>query len=679
MIDHRIPDLAAVRSPPRRELDYEVIREGEVIGSGGQAIIRRCELGDDTPSVVAVKEPLHPTKTIDSSQTETFLESAATWRRLDTKEREKRVFEDSEHIVGIVDLGDEVPWVAMEYMDGGSLSDRLDANPEGLPVDEALWIAERLCRGLEVAHDSGIAHLDLKPDNVLFRETTDDTWDVPKIGDWGLARVLIEESATLDAYSIEYAAPEHFDSDLGSTDKYSDIYQLGALVYAMLTGRPPHTGSQAEVMYDVVHGEEPTPPTELRADLPDAVDKVVLTALSREKSDRYRGKIDRFGDALQAIRGELITESESDESEWAMFRGDPARTGYKPTGSGPQRQVVPLWTYQTDGDVPSSPAVVNGTVYIGSEDGGVYSLDARTGELQWRFETGAPVISSPAVAGGIVYIESGGQLYAISEGSGDKLWSQDVVDEVDDRDDVPAISSPAVIDDTVYVGSLDHHLYAVAASTGEKQWRFETNQPIGASPAVVGGTVYIGSTDQYIYAVDVDSGKEEWSTKLSQKIISSPAAIDDCIYIGTGELPTEAPSAAIKSDWRDLLALDANDGSRCWNYQKNGMISSPAVSNTSVFVAGTRGDVTAIDINTGDKQWTYRRTGHIFSSPAVVGDTVYVGDINGLIYALDADSGDLRWTFALDTSIHSSPAVVDDTIFMGANDGQIYAFEEWSN
>ncbi len=106
-----------------------------------------------------------------------------------------------------------MPWIAMEYMDGGGLDDRLDERSDGLPLAEALWIGECICRGVEVAHNYGIAHLDLKPANVLFRETPEDRWDVPKVADWGLARVLAEQTGTMEGLSVKYAAPEQFEPD----------------------------------------------------------------------------------------------------------------------------------------------------------------------------------------------------------------------------------------------------------------------------------------------------------------------------------------------------------------------------------------------------------------------------------------------------------------------------------
>jgi serine/threonine protein kinase len=200
----------------------------------------------------------------------------------------------------VIDIGDRQPWLAMEYVDGGDLGELLARHPEGLPVEQALWLGEGVCKGLEIAHNLGRVHLDVKPENVLLKDTETGPW--PKLADWGLARTLAEEAGTVDGLSVQYAAPEQFDSgEFGDPDQLTDIYQTGALVYALLTGAPPATGGQLEVM-NAVLGEGPIPPpSEHRPDLPAALDAAIGLALEQEKTKRY-GSIGAFADALNALR-----------------------------------------------------------------------------------------------------------------------------------------------------------------------------------------------------------------------------------------------------------------------------------------------------------------------------------------------------------------------------------------
>lgn len=118
-----------------------------------------------------------------------------------------------------------------------------------------------------------------------------------------------------------------------------------------------------------------------------------------------------------------------------------------------------LWRFATDGPVYSSPAVVEGVLYVGSMDGHLYALDIATGDLRWRFHTGPGFISSPAIAEGVVYIGShDGHVYALHAANGDLLWRY--------ATDGPVFSSPSVVKSVVYAGSMDGHLYALDAATG---------------------------------------------------------------------------------------------------------------------------------------------------------------------------------------------------------------------
>jgi molecular chaperone DnaK len=297
--EDRIPSSQSVTSPPRRDLSHADLTVEGTIGGGGQAIVRRASLADGPPETVALREP--PVEgTLTREAAAAFQSRAEIWETVDARERTKPRWDGSEHVVGVVATGDRQPWLAMEYMDGGDLAELLAEHPDGLPVEQALWLGECICKGIEIAHSLGIAHLDLKPANVLLKET--DGWAWPKIADWGLARALANETGTMDGLSVAYAAPEQFDMEaFGEPDELTDIYQIGALVYALLTGAPPVTGGRLEITRTVMGAEPLDPPSTRRPDLSAAVDAAVGVALEQAKTARY-DSISEFRKALAAIR-----------------------------------------------------------------------------------------------------------------------------------------------------------------------------------------------------------------------------------------------------------------------------------------------------------------------------------------------------------------------------------------
>lgn len=299
------PDVSTVASPPRRSIRYDELDIGELLGSGVHETVSKARLkGANETTYVALKEPKYDKKTLDQSVLEAFTQEATTWRALDNRERKKPLWADSEHIVGIVDTGTELPWIAAEYMDGGSLADRLTEYPDGYPFNELRWIGTCLCRGLKLAHDEGFAHLDLKPANVLFRTTAPGQWDVAKLGDWGTSRVLARSDSTPTEFSIRYAAPEQLAPDrFGEPDKLTDIYQVGVLLYTLAVGEPPYLGSPLETKQAILDGSVPVPPSQRRPSLPEAFDNIVSRALARNKHNRYR--------TIWALADELETLPES--------------------------------------------------------------------------------------------------------------------------------------------------------------------------------------------------------------------------------------------------------------------------------------------------------------------------------------------------------------------------------
>lgn len=155
------------------------------------------------------------------------------------------------------------------------------------------------------------------------------------------------------------------------------------------------------------------------------------------------------------------------------------------------------WVFDTESFVSSSPAVVDGTVYVGTESDALLAVDADDGEERWRFETGDSAPSSPAVTDhseGTVYIGSvDGNIYAVDTDEGEERWRFET--------DAPVISSPAVTADTLYVSSQDGYIYALATDNGEERWRFEIGERAISSPAVSSNTVFVGGHDGHLYAL----------------------------------------------------------------------------------------------------------------------------------------------------------------------------------
>lgn len=369
--------------------------------------------------------------------------------------------------------------------------------------------------------------------------------------------------------------------------------------------------------------------------------------------------------------------------EWAMFRHDLGRTGNADL-AGILPQGTLKWVFTTDSPIHSSPAIAEGTIYIGSRDLKLYALDAATGAKRWEYQTDSWVESSPTVANGIVYFGSNdGKLYALDTRSGEKLW--------DFKTTYPVTSSPAVANGIVYFGADDYYLYALDAASGTKLWDFDTQGPVTSSPTVANGIVYIGSGGEFFYALDALSGRLRLRFKSAYPGFSSPAVSDETVYFNDsggrlfaidGNARTWPQEHEIKPFWLQLylfglpgVARPPPQSGLLWGLNLGRTSSSsPVVAGGTLYI-GSDNKLLAIDLQSRQKRWEFKAKGAIRSSPAVVGTTVYVGSEDGRLYAVDAATGKELWNIITGGMITSSPAVADSMIYIGSYDGNLYAIK----
>jgi eukaryotic-like serine/threonine-protein kinase len=191
------------------------------------------------------------------------------------------------NIVQIYEVGllAGLPFFSLEFVDGGSLEKKLGGKP--LPAREAARLLQVMAVAMHYAHQHGIIHRDLKPANVLL--TADGT---PKITDFGLAKKLDdpESSHTRTGTMMgtpSYMAPEQARGGSKEVGPLADVYALGAILYELLTGRPPFQAATILDTLDQVQYQEPVPPTRLQPKVPRDLETICLKCLQKEPSKRY--------------------------------------------------------------------------------------------------------------------------------------------------------------------------------------------------------------------------------------------------------------------------------------------------------------------------------------------------------------------------------------------------------
>ncbi|MEY7849313.1 PQQ-binding-like beta-propeller repeat protein [Natrarchaeobius sp. A-rgal3] len=334
-------------------------------------------------------------------------------------------------------------------------------------------------------------------------------------------------------------------------------------------------------------------------------------------------------------------------------------------GSGEHR-----WEFETAGYASSAPGFDGKRLYVGTWDHRFHAVDADTGDEIWTLQPGHRFgDSSPAVVDGVVYVGSYGDapmvvsgpddedefeapaIFALEAETGEERWRYDAFD---DRESVS--SSPAVADGLVFVVSPDGELLALEADSGDERWRRDLRAHSDVSPTVIDSVVYCpGRPDDdemrendevrgKLWALETGTGETRWSADLSELSLRTSPAVDDGVVYLAGSTVEACPG----------LAEDCE--------------------------AESSGTLYAIDAESGEGRWEADLAADTRSSPAVADGTVYVG--NGT--AMSAIGGDGEPRFEVDFREHesdddevrylnSSPAVADGRVYVGTSDGRLYA------
>ncbi|MBI3411638.1 MAG: protein kinase [Planctomycetes bacterium] len=313
-----MPEIPATGRPRRREKQplparvagYDILGE---LGRGGMGVVYKARQ-PGANRVVALKMVL-ASGHVDAETLARFQLEAEAVAGL-----------QHPNIVQLYEVGEEggCPFFSLEYIDGDSLGKKIDGVPQ--PPKDSARLVQCLAEAMHLAHQRGIIHRDLKPANILLTQD-----GVPKITDFGLAKRFEDkgEGQTRTGAIMgtpSYMAPEQAQGKTKNTGPAADIYSLGAILYDLITGRPPFRGTTLLETLQQVQNMEPLPPIRLQPSLPHDLQTICLKALEKDPAKRFTTAGELAEDLRRYLAGEPILARPTPlyERAWKWARRRPA-------------------------------------------------------------------------------------------------------------------------------------------------------------------------------------------------------------------------------------------------------------------------------------------------------------------------------------------------------------------
>jgi phospholipase C len=334
--------------------------------------------------------------------------------------------------------------------------------------------------------------------------------------------------------------------------------------------------------------------------------------------------------------------------------------------------LVPApWEGTAGGPITSSPAVINGNVYVGSQDGTLRVYNPASYE-QWRNrQFGSAVDSSPALFDGIIYFATdSGEIYGIKDQCGPPTTGS-CPPKLLISTGSAITATPAGTGKAMYFGDAAGKFYLVNARNTTVQWTTTLSGPVQSSAAVSKTVAVVGAGND-VYALNNSNGSVRWESTTGGPVTSSPVIYGgNTVYVGSQD--------------GNLYGFKLQCSATCapeFTVKTGGPImSSPAIYNGMLYVGSNDGDLYAISLKNGKVAWTVTTGGPVESSPAVANGVVYFGSNDGKLYAVNAagcggaTSCSPLWTAQTGGAITSSPAVSDGVVYVGSSDDHLYAYE----
>ncbi|MGB3006081.1 MAG: PQQ-binding-like beta-propeller repeat protein [Chitinophagaceae bacterium] len=332
-------------------------------------------------------------------------------------------------------------------------------------------------------------------------------------------------------------------------------------------------------------------------------------------------------------------------------------------------QVKEIWKHSSDANIISTPAVAEGKVFVGNQNGVMTGFSLADGKILWKFKTGGAIFSSPGVlADRLVFGSGDGNVYCLSAKKGKLIWKY--------KANASVLGSPVINGDTIFIGGSDHSFIALNSKTGKVIWKFSSlDGPVVSTPLYYEGKIIFGAWDRHLYALNSTNGSVAWKWNNGSMVRNfSPAA---CTPVASeGIVYVVAPD-------RYISAIDASTGKTLWRNNDATVRESIGISSDGKWIYGkTMQDTIVTYAASSEKQaaaWKLHAGfgyEHVPSMLIEKDGLVFFGTKSGVVYCINPVDKKLVWAHKIDNSMVNTVNVIDKNKLVASTmDGKLVLLE----